>query len=58
MDPVLVTLKTLSATTVSDALDRLGIAGQCLGIKPLVHAPLPGGGLAPLPGDSAAVRRS
>ena len=35
MDPVLVTLKTLSATTVSDALDRLGIAGQCLGIKPL-----------------------
>jgi 4-hydroxy-4-methyl-2-oxoglutarate aldolase len=25
----------LSTTTVSDALDRLGIAGQCLGIKPL-----------------------
>jgi regulator of RNase E activity RraA len=26
-----------STTTVSDALDRLGIAGQCLGIKPLDH---------------------
>jgi 4-hydroxy-4-methyl-2-oxoglutarate aldolase len=28
-------LDNLSTTTVSDALDRLGIAGQCLGIKPL-----------------------
>ena len=28
-------LQQLSTTTVSDALDRLGIAGQCLGIKPL-----------------------
>jgi regulator of RNase E activity RraA len=28
-------LKELSTTTVSDALDRLGIATQCLGIKPL-----------------------
>ena len=35
MEPVLSELKKLSATTVSDALDRLGIAGQCLGIKPL-----------------------
>ena len=30
-------LAELSTTTVSDALDRLGIAGQCLGIKPLDH---------------------
>ncbi len=30
-DPLL----TLATTTVSDALDRLGIGGQCLGIKPL-----------------------
>jgi regulator of RNase E activity RraA len=30
-------LGNLSTTTVSDALDRLGIAGQCLGIKPLDH---------------------
>ena len=30
-------LVKLSTTTVSDALDRLGIAGQCLGIKPLDH---------------------
>ena len=28
-------LKALSTTTVSDALDKLGIATQCLGIKPL-----------------------
>ncbi|MEU1180717.1 RraA family protein [Streptomyces sp. NPDC005820] len=28
-------LKTLSTTDVSDALDRLGIDGQCLGIAPL-----------------------
>jgi len=28
-------LKELSTTTVSDALDKLGIATQCLGIKPL-----------------------
>ena len=27
----------LDATALSDALDRLGIAGQCLGIKPLDH---------------------
>ena len=26
---------SLSTATVSDALDRLGIAGQCLGLKPL-----------------------
>jgi regulator of RNase E activity RraA len=30
-------LEGFSTTTVSDALDRLGIAGQCLGIKPLDH---------------------
>lgn len=30
-------LDSLSTTTVSDALDRLGVAGQCLGIKPLDH---------------------
>jgi regulator of RNase E activity RraA len=29
---------SLSTATVSDALDRLGIAGQCLGIKPLDRA--------------------
>ncbi|MBV9506129.1 MAG: RraA family protein [Acidobacteriia bacterium] len=28
----------LDTTALSDALDRLGIAGQCLGIKPLDHA--------------------
>ena len=37
MEPVLSELKKLSATTVSDALDRLGSAGQCLGIKPLAR---------------------
>ncbi len=31
-------LARLATSTVSDALDRLGIAGQCLGIKPLDHA--------------------
>ncbi|HSF20239.1 MAG TPA: RraA family protein [Vicinamibacteria bacterium] len=35
MDDELQTLRTLSTTTVSDALDRLGIFGQCLGLKPL-----------------------
>lgn len=30
-------LDSLSTTTVSDALDHLGIPGQCLGIKPLDH---------------------
>jgi 4-hydroxy-4-methyl-2-oxoglutarate aldolase len=28
-------LSKLSTSTVSDAMDRLGIAGQCLGIKPV-----------------------
>ncbi|HJO87175.1 MAG TPA: RraA family protein [Rhodospirillales bacterium] len=28
-------LNKLSTSTVSDAMDRLGIAGQCLGIKPV-----------------------
>jgi 4-hydroxy-4-methyl-2-oxoglutarate aldolase len=27
----------LDTTALSDALDRLGIPGQCLGIKPLDH---------------------
>lgn len=27
----------LDTTAISDALDRLGVAGQCLGIKPLHH---------------------
>ena len=27
----------LDTTSLSDALDRLGIAGQCLNIKPLDH---------------------
>lgn len=30
--------RQLETATLSDALDRLGIAGQCLGIKPLDHA--------------------
>lgn len=30
-------LKEIGTTTLSDALDRLGIEGQCLGIKPFVH---------------------
>lgn len=34
-DQVSKRLESLSCTDVSDALDRLGIAGQCLGIKPL-----------------------
>jgi 4-hydroxy-4-methyl-2-oxoglutarate aldolase len=28
----------LDTTSLSDAMDRLGIAGQCLGIKPLDHS--------------------
>ncbi len=35
MDDTVARLKELSTTTVSDALDRLGLATQCLGIKPL-----------------------
>lgn len=35
MDDTKARLRELSTTTVSDALDRLGIATQCLGIKPL-----------------------
>ena len=38
MDEAIARLKELSTTTVSDALDRLGIMGQCLGIKPLDRA--------------------
>ncbi len=37
-DPELVKkLGTYSTATISDALDRLGIAGGCLGIKPVVQ---------------------
>ncbi|MDP6257986.1 MAG: RraA family protein, partial [Rhodospirillales bacterium] len=32
---IIVRLNKLSTSTVSDAMDRLGIAGQCLGIKPV-----------------------
>jgi regulator of RNase E activity RraA len=35
MDPNLVRASRLDTTSLSDALDRLGIAGQCLNIKPL-----------------------
>lgn len=35
MDDTKARLQELSTTSVSDALDRLGIATQCLGIKPL-----------------------
>lgn len=37
MDPNLARASKLDTTSLSDALDRLGIAGQCLGIKPLDH---------------------
>ena len=34
-DPNLERASKLDTTSLSDAMDRLGIAGQCLGIKPL-----------------------
>jgi 4-hydroxy-4-methyl-2-oxoglutarate aldolase len=34
-EPTLDTLRQLSCTDLSDAMDRLGIPGQCLGIAPL-----------------------
>ena len=34
-DEIIGKLRSLSTSSVSDAMDRLGIAGQCLGIKPL-----------------------
>ncbi len=37
MDENLLRASKLDTTSLSDALDRLGIAGQCLGIKPLDH---------------------
>lgn len=37
MDETASLLARLATTTVSDALDRVGVAGQCLGIKPLDH---------------------
>ena len=36
-DPVVERAARLDTTSLSDALDRLGIAGQCLDIKPLDH---------------------
>jgi 4-hydroxy-4-methyl-2-oxoglutarate aldolase len=36
-DALLPRMQNLSATDLSDAMDRLGIAGQCLGIMPLVR---------------------
>ena len=37
MDPNVQRASKLDTTALSDALDRLGIPGQCLGIKPLDH---------------------
>ncbi|HLK50601.1 MAG TPA: RraA family protein [Bryobacteraceae bacterium] len=36
-DPNVQRASRLDTTSLSDAMDRLGIAGQCLGIKPLDH---------------------
>ena len=36
-DPSLLRASRLDTTAISDALDRLGIPGQCLNIKPLDH---------------------
>src|SRR4051794_23623187 len=36
-DPNVQRASMLDTTSISDALDRLGIAGQCLNIKPLDH---------------------
>lgn len=36
-DPNVARAAQIDTATLSDALDRLGIAGQCLGIKPLDH---------------------
>jgi 4-hydroxy-4-methyl-2-oxoglutarate aldolase len=38
MDPNIQRASKLDTTSLSDALDRLGVAGQCLGIKPLDHS--------------------
>src|SRR5262244_3805524 len=35
VDPNVARASKLDTTSLSDAMDRLGIAGQCLGIKPL-----------------------
>jgi 4-hydroxy-4-methyl-2-oxoglutarate aldolase len=37
MDANIQRASKLDTTSISDALDRLGIGGQCLGIKPLDH---------------------
>jgi regulator of RNase E activity RraA len=37
VDPNVARASRLDTTAISDAMDRLGIAGQCLGIKPLDH---------------------
>jgi len=36
-DTAVARASNLDTTAISDAMDRLGIAGQCLGIKPLEH---------------------
>src|SRR5258708_37400695 len=36
-DPSILRASKLDTTSLSDAMDRLGIAGQCLNIKPLDH---------------------
>jgi 4-hydroxy-4-methyl-2-oxoglutarate aldolase len=36
-DENVVRARKLDTTALSDAMDRLGVAGQCLGIKPLDH---------------------
>jgi 4-hydroxy-4-methyl-2-oxoglutarate aldolase len=38
MDDNIKRASKLDTTSLSDALDRLGISGQCLGIKPLDHS--------------------
>jgi 4-hydroxy-4-methyl-2-oxoglutarate aldolase len=38
MDPNIQRASQLDTTSLSDALDRLGIVGQCIGIKPLDHS--------------------
>src|SRR5258708_7499176 len=37
-DPNVARVAVIDTATLSDAMDRLGIAGQCLGVKPLAHS--------------------
>jgi regulator of RNase E activity RraA len=46
----------LDTTSISDALDRLGIAGQCLNIKPLDRLPPDGRAVHDLYGPRRANR--